>query len=42
MAYDLHSPKRPGYGHRIVRLYTGLEEIEDLKADISEALKSLL
>ena len=41
MAYDLQSPKRPAYGHRIVRLYTGLESFEDLKADISHALESL-
>src|SRR5215471_19298317 len=38
MAYDLRSPKRPAYGHRIVRLYLGLESIEDLKGDVSQAL----
>jgi cystathionine beta-lyase len=38
LAYDLQSPKRPAYGHRIVRLYTGLEEIEDLKQDVDRAL----
>ena len=38
MAYDLHSPKRPVYGHRIVRLYTGLELIDDLKGDVEQAL----
>jgi cystathionine beta-lyase len=41
MAYDLQSPKRPAYGSRIVRLYTGLEEIEDLIADIDQALAAL-
>jgi cystathionine beta-lyase len=41
MAYDLHSPKRPVYGHRIVRLYVGLESLDDLKADINQALESL-
>jgi cystathionine beta-lyase len=38
MAYDLQSPKRPGYGHRIVRLYIGLESTDDLKADLERAL----
>jgi cystathionine beta-lyase len=42
MAYDLHSPKRPGYGSRIVRLYIGLEAVDDLKADITQALQSLI
>jgi cysteine-S-conjugate beta-lyase len=41
MNYDLHSPKRPAYGHRIVRLYVGLEAIEDLKADIERGLGKL-
>lgn len=41
MAYDLHSPKRPAYGSRIVRLYIGLEEIEDLKRDLEQALARL-
>ena len=41
MAYDLHSPKRPAYGHRIVRLYVGLESIDDLKADVAQALATL-
>jgi cystathionine beta-lyase len=41
MAYDLRSPKRPMYGHRIVRLYTGLESIDDLKADMEQALEKL-
>jgi cysteine-S-conjugate beta-lyase len=41
MAYDLQSPKRPAYGSRLVRLYTGLESIEDLKADVEQALNHL-
>ncbi|MGC2694237.1 MAG: cystathionine beta-lyase [Candidatus Angelobacter sp.] len=41
MAYDLRSPKRPMYGHRIVRFYTGLESIDDLKADVEQALEAL-
>jgi cystathionine beta-lyase len=41
MAYDLHSPKRPLYEHRIVRLYTGLESIEALKDDLEQALAQL-
>jgi cysteine-S-conjugate beta-lyase len=39
MAYDLQSPKRPGYGNRIVRLYIGLEEVADLKGDLEQALQ---
>jgi cystathionine beta-lyase len=40
MAYDFGSVKtrRPDYGHRIVRLNIGLEELGDLKADIERAL----
>jgi len=38
MTYDIQSPKRPAYGSRLVRLYTGLESIEDLKADVEQAL----
>src|SRR5690348_17453495 len=41
MTYDLQSPKRPAYGFRIVRLYTGLEDVEDLRNDISRALRRL-
>lgn len=41
MTYDLQSPKRPAYGSRLVRLYTGLESIEDLVADVEQALGSL-
>ncbi len=38
MSYDLNSPKRPAYAHRLVRLYTGLEAVDDLKADVVQAL----
>jgi cystathionine beta-lyase len=41
MTYDLGSPKRPPYAHRLVRLYTGLESIDDLKADLEQALATL-
>lgn len=41
MAYDLRSPKRPAYGGRIVRLYVGLESVDDLKADLAQALETL-
>jgi cysteine-S-conjugate beta-lyase len=41
MTYDLQSPKRPAYGSRLVRLYTGLEAIEDLVADVEQALAKL-
>jgi cysteine-S-conjugate beta-lyase len=39
VAYDFHAtPGRPDYGHRIVRLNIGLEDVEDLKADLARAL----
>jgi cysteine-S-conjugate beta-lyase len=38
MTYDLHSPNRPAYGSRLVRLYTGLETINDLVDDVEQAL----
>jgi cystathionine beta-lyase/cystathionine gamma-synthase len=41
MAYELHSPKRPAYGSRIVRLYVGLESVEDLQADLGQALETV-
>ncbi|HEX5433333.1 MAG TPA: cystathionine beta-lyase [Candidatus Angelobacter sp.] len=41
MAYDLHSPKRPAYGSRIVRLYVGLEDVNDLRNDLETALAKL-
>ena len=42
MTYDLQSPKRPAYGSRLVRLYTGLESIEDLKSDVEQALEKMV
>jgi len=42
VAYDFHSiPNRPGYGHRIVRLNIGLEDVGDLKADLAQALQRM-
>ena len=41
MTYDLQSPKRPAYGSRLVRMYTGLEAIEDLVADVEQALATI-
>lgn len=41
MAYDLHSPKRPAYGSRIVRLYAGLEDVNDLRNDLEAGLATL-
>jgi cysteine-S-conjugate beta-lyase len=41
MTYDLQSPKRPAYGSRLVRLYTGLEVIDDLVADVEQAMRRL-
>jgi cystathionine beta-lyase len=42
VAYDLsHAKGRPEYGHRIVRLYIGLEEPEELIADLEAALAKL-
>jgi cysteine-S-conjugate beta-lyase len=42
MAYDFHgNPTRPDYGHRIVRLNVGLEDVEDLKEDLTRAFDSL-
>lgn len=38
LACELHSPQRPAYGSRLVRLYVGLESVEDLKADVEQAL----
>ncbi len=39
VAYDLHRAKgRPDYGHRIVRLNIGLEDTEDLIADLERTL----
>ena len=42
VAYDFHATRgRPDYGHRIVRLNIGLEDVADLKADLEMALDSL-
>jgi cystathionine beta-lyase len=39
VAYDLsHAKGRPEYGHRIVRLYIGLEEPDELIADLESAM----
>jgi cystathionine beta-lyase len=39
VAYDFHRSKdRPDYGHRIVRLNIGLEDTEDLIADLEQAI----
>jgi len=41
--YDFGSnPARPGYGHRIVRLNIGLEDVEDLKADLDHAFRKMI
>jgi cystathionine beta-lyase len=41
VAYDFHGlPGRPDYGARIVRLNIGLEDVDDLKADLERALES--
>ena len=40
-AYSLQSPKRPAYGDRIVRFYVGLETLDDLKADVEQALDAM-
>jgi len=42
VAYDFHATGgRPDYGHRIVRLNIGLEDVSDLKADLGRALDGL-
>jgi cysteine-S-conjugate beta-lyase len=39
VAYDFHStPNRPDYGARIVRMSIGLEDVQDLRADLLQAL----
>jgi cystathionine beta-lyase len=40
MAYDFQSDKRPDFGSRIVRLNIGLENVEDLRADLTQAFES--
>jgi len=43
VAYDFQgTPARPDYGHRLVRLNIGLEDVADLKADLEQALASAL
>ncbi len=42
VAYDFHgTPGRPDFGHRIVRLNIGLEDLSDLQADLSQALAKM-
>lgn len=42
VAYDFsHYKGRPSYGHRIVRLNIGLEEVEDLIGDLTQAFDLL-
>jgi cystathionine beta-lyase len=42
VAYDFQNSKnRPDYGHRIVRLNIGLEETDDLVADLESALNKV-
>ncbi len=42
VAYDFHAtPGRPDYGHRIVRLNIGLEDVSDLREDLGRALEGL-
>jgi cysteine-S-conjugate beta-lyase len=42
VAYDFQGAAgRPDYGHRIVRLNIGLEDVDDLKADLERAMKVL-
>ena len=41
LALDIQSPNRPAYGHRLVRLYVGLESVDDLKSDIEQALTKM-
>jgi cystathionine beta-lyase len=41
-AYDFgRNSGRPNYGHRIVRLNIGLEDVEDLRADLAQALAAI-
>jgi cysteine-S-conjugate beta-lyase len=42
VAYDFSSSThRPEYGARIVRLNIGLEDVNDLKADLAQALDAM-
>jgi cystathionine beta-lyase len=43
VAYDFRgNQNRPDYGHRIVRLSIGLEDLDDLRADLTQALQRLM
>jgi cysteine-S-conjugate beta-lyase len=42
VAYDFHgNPERPDYGHRVVRFNVGLEDVEDLKADLERGFGAI-
>jgi len=42
VAYDFRGNKnRPDYGHRIVSLNIGLEDVADLKSDLERALAKM-
>jgi cystathionine beta-lyase len=42
VAYDFGAAKgRPGYDHRIVRLNIGLEDVDDLRSDLKQALEKM-
>ena len=42
VAYDFRGNKnRPDYGHRIVRLNIGLEDVDDLREDLVHALETM-
>jgi cystathionine beta-lyase len=42
VAYDFHATRgRPNYGHRIVRLNIGLEDVSDLREDLGRALEAM-
>ncbi|HYW38787.1 MAG TPA: cystathionine beta-lyase [Terriglobales bacterium] len=42
VAYDFHAMRgRPDYGHRIVRLNIGLEDVSDLREDLDRTLDGL-
>jgi len=42
VAYDFHATRgRPDYGHRIVRLNIGLEDVDDLRGDLKAALEAI-
>ncbi len=43
VAYDFHAMRgRPEYGHRIVRLNIGLEDVSDLRQDLGQALDGMV